>query len=172
MAAPATFADGTKTTEHHSVSLEKQRSTDCQQSSNDQRWNNVSSKPFGLEGAQQQERHFWASAAKLSEQEQSDACSSQTSITNKCLTSSEEQDTPWHHHQHHKHNYNHRWYTQGTSDSYTSTNRWTTTSTKSNSGHANGISNTSIGQLTNGHSTNKLSQQPSNAITTKATPGR
>ena len=81
MATPASFTDGTKTTEHHSVSLGKQRSTYCQQSSNYQRWNNMSSKPFGLEGTQQQEKHSWASATKLSEQEQSDACPRQTSMT-------------------------------------------------------------------------------------------
>ena len=65
-----------------------------QQSSNYQRWNNLSSKPLGLEGTQQQEKHSWASATKLSELEQSDSCTNQTSMTNKLLTSSAEQDTP------------------------------------------------------------------------------
>jgi hypothetical protein len=46
--------------------------------------------------------------------------------------------------------------TRGAGDKYTSTNRWTTTSTKSNSRHTNGISSTSLGQLTNGHSTNEF----------------
>ena len=79
------------------------------QSNNYQRRNSDSSDAFGLEEIQQQEQHSWASATKLSEEAQSDACPSQTSMTDKCLMSSAEPDIPWHHHQHHKHSYKHRW---------------------------------------------------------------
>ena len=43
------------------------------------------------------------------------------------------------------------------------------TFTKSNSRHSYGIVSTSIGQLTDGHSTNKLSQKTNNAFTSKET---
>ena len=56
----------------------------------------------------QQEKHSWALAARLLEQEQSDVCPSLTSTTNRCLTSS--LDKPWHQQQHLKHNYNQRWF--------------------------------------------------------------
>ena len=110
MGTQVTSADGTKTTELQSVSLEKQCNTYYQQSNNFQRWNSVSSKQFGLEETQQQEKHSWASATRSSEQEQLDACLSLKSTTNRCSTSSAKQDRQWHHHQHHKHNYNHRWF--------------------------------------------------------------
>jgi hypothetical protein len=188
MATPATSADGTKTTKHRSVSLVKQYNTYYQQSSNSQRWNNVSSKPFGLEETQQQEKHSWALATQLSEQEQSDACPSQTSMTNKCLTSSAEQEQQWHHHQHHKHNCNHQWSfhppRKSTATTETQTLEEQVTSTPAPTGGPQlppkaiedaptiGISITSIGQFTNGHSTSKLSQQTNDSITTKTTPGR
>ena len=119
------------------------------------------------------------------EQEQLDACQSPTSMTSKCLISPAEQEERWHHHQHRNHtcshcgcpstkkvnNNNGDTDIKRTDDNYTITSRWTSTSAKSNGRHTYVIDSTSTGQLTDGHSTNKPSQQTSNAITAKETPG-
>ena len=119
------------------------------------------------------------------EQEQLDACRSPTSMTSKCLISPAEQEERWHHHQHRNHNCSHCGCPstkkvnnnkgdtdiKRTDDNYTITSRWTSTSAESTGRHTYVIDSTSTGQLTDGHSTNKPSQQTSNAITAKETPG-
>ena len=62
--ADGNTAEGTKITDHHSVSLVKQYNSYYQQSNNLQRWNSASSKPSGLEETQRQEKLYWALATK------------------------------------------------------------------------------------------------------------